>query len=533
MTKKQWSFLPMWTCRATSWKGKAVMKWILGMAAGLVLLVAPAWGGNMDSPGTPPLEGSGLYPLQALYDYLDSGAAPSLPTTFQGPTAAPGSTGKTTNEIYEHIRGMFEVCDATPDDVVDTATFFSTDPANWGPRQGGMASQTLDPENKEQRSGFYGAFDLSEVDTDLSEGNIRSGATIFGIPGDSNVVDTSSGDAAAGDILSGKTAWVGGNEVIGALATREPDSESVEQAAGLYDAFNLSTVDSDLNSANIRAGATIFGISGSETVVDTAETTSPATAAQILEGRRAFVEGTAVTGTMPIQTLSDATTEVLEGFYTLTDMASVDTDLTTENIKSGTTIFGISGDPNVVDTSSGDAGAGDILIGKKAWVDGTEVTGTSYPAPVAKISDGGNPPNGVSWPNPRFTDNFDGTVTDNLTGLIWLKDGNCFGTPPWTFANDLCHLNLEDGLCGLSDNSEINDWRLPNIKELLSLVIYDSTTPILPTPFSAPGLVYWSSTSGKSLPSDTAYSVDFFQGISVIKNKFSDAAYVLAVRDAF
>ncbi len=30
---------------------------------------------------------------------------------------------------------------------------------------------------------------------------------------------------------------------------------------------------------------------------------------------------------------------------------------------------------------------------------------------------------GVDWPLPRFTDNNNGTVTDNLTGLIWLKNG--------------------------------------------------------------------------------------------------------------
>ena len=38
---------------------------------------------------------------------------------------------------------------------------------------------------------------------------------------------------------------------------------------------------------------------------------------------------------------------------------------------------------------------------------------------------------GVEWPNPRFTDNADGTITDNLTRLIWLKDANCFGTSNW------------------------------------------------------------------------------------------------------
>ena len=35
---------------------------------------------------------------------------------------------------------------------------------------------------------------------------------------------------------------------------------------------------------------------------------------------------------------------------------------------------------------------------------------------------------GMVWPAPRFTDNSDGTVTDNLTGLIWLKDANCMST---------------------------------------------------------------------------------------------------------
>ncbi len=31
----------------------------------------------------------------------------------------------------------------------------------------------------------------------------------------------------------------------------------------------------------------------------------------------------------------------------------------------------------------------------------------------------------VPWPDPSFTDRGDGTVKDNLTGLIWLKDANC------------------------------------------------------------------------------------------------------------
>jgi len=75
---------------------------------------------------------------------------------------------------------------------------------------------------------------------------------------------------------------------------------------------------------------------------------------------------------------------------------------------------------------------------------------------------------GVPWPNPRFNDNLDGTVTDYLTGLIWLKDAYCFGIGNWSRA--LSESNgLEDGECGLTDGSSPGDWRLPNRKELFSL----------------------------------------------------------------
>lgn len=95
---------------------------------------------------------------------------------------------------------------------------------------------------------------------------------------------------------------------------------------------------------------------------------------------------------------------------------------------------------------------------------------------------------GVTWPNPRFTENGDGTVTDELTGLIWLEDANCFGTQFWTDA--LAKANaLFDGCpdcggtandCGLSDGSLLGAWRLANLRELQSLVHYGVSTPAVP-----------------------------------------------------
>ena len=99
--------------------------------------------------------------------------------------------------------------------------------------------------------------------------------------------------------------------------------------------------------------------------------------------------------------------------------------------------------------------------------------------------------------DPRFTDNGDGTVKDNLTGLIWLKNANCFGEQNWMSA--LSDANtLASGTCGLTDGSVAGDWRLPNVKELQSLLDFGGPDPSLPPghPFSGVGYTnYWSSTT--------------------------------------
>jgi hypothetical protein len=108
--------------------------------------------------------------------------------------------------------------------------------------------------------------------------------------------------------------------------------------------------------------------------------------------------------------------------------------------------------------------------------------------------DDGDLEKGVSWPSPRFTDNSDGTVTDNLTGLIWLKVANyndtsgTTGTATWADALSFCNA-LHDGQCDLSDGSSEGDWRLPNVMELVSLIDWRYYSPPLP---DAAGTAKWS-----------------------------------------
>ena len=114
--------------------------------------------------------------------------------------------------------------------------------------------------------------------------------------------------------------------------------------------------------------------------------------------------------------------------------------------------------------------------------------------PRNATGDDGDLKKGVPWPDLRFTDNGDGTVTDNLTGLIWLQNANCFGIRTWFDALSDCN-NLEDGNCGLSDASSKGDWRLPNRNELESLMDFEVVSLPLVPPFVNGGWKYWSSTA--------------------------------------
>jgi len=134
--------------------------------------------------------------------------------------------------------------------------------------------------------------------------------------------------------------------------------------------------------------------------------------------------------------------------------------------------------------------------------------------------------------DPRFTDNGDGTVKDNLTGLIWLQNPDCFSYQTWTDALTASN-SLASGSCGLTDGSVAGGWRLPNIKELQSLIDFGQSFPALPLghPFSGvqSSELYWSSTSVAFGP-NVALGEDLLFGRVVIVDKSSNGFYVWPVR---
>ena len=151
---------------------------------------------------------------------------------------------------------------------------------------------------------------------------------------------------------------------------------------------------------------------------------------------------------------------------------------------------------------------------------------------VYASGDDGNIQAGVEWPAERFTDNGDGTVTDTLTGLMWLKNGSCLRTNWKSAANTLSGLNnqqMQNACAGYSGN--YSDWRLPTLNELKSLVNYGSADSA--QWLDSEGFVnikstyYWSSTTYLGNASKE-WMVNMSTGIEKVGSRGN--AYILAVR---
>jgi YD repeat-containing protein len=161
----------------------------------------------------------------------------------------------------------------------------------------------------------------------------------------------------------------------------------------------------------------------------------------------------------------------------------------------------------------------------KLWRTGQTINYSTFP-------DDGGIRAGVEWPSPRFTTNGDTTVRDNLTGLVWSPDagtptiGTCIGGVK-TLQEAL------DYIVCLNNNSYLghNDWRLPNRKELYSLIDFSQYSPALTSGHPFANVLnsgYWSSTTDNSNTSN-AWMIGIGYG-AVGKNSKGSGFYVWPVR---
>ncbi len=113
-------------------------------------------------------------------------------------------------------------------------------------------------------------------------------------------------------------------------------------------------------------------------------------------------------------------------------------------------------------------------------------------------------------------------VTDSATGLAWQDNNETNGTQKtWQEAIDYCEaLSLDTH----------DDWRLPNVNELKSIVDRSKSNPAIVTGFEyVQSGYYWSSTSVVGVE-DLAWIVVFNYGHVNGHNK-DDSRYVRCVRD--
>lgn len=474
------------------------------LAFGLLLAGSARAQNPLDAPAAPDNTDSAMYSLEDLYNRLNTGAAGTDPTipanatrTFGEPDAGPtGATMYSLDAIMGKMPVMDDINGATAAEVLNGKKF-------WGLRTGGGWGM------------LTGTYTPSAACT---------------------------GTAVAGDVRTGETFCNSSGAQTGSLATRELSHGGATGLAGYYEAITLTDIDSDLVSGNIKSGITIFGITGDTNVVDTSS--GDAGAGDILSDKKAWVDGSEVTGTMPDVTSSQASTAqgagtgTIEltapaGYYdgsdkvTATDdqVAALDSDLTPANVKKDVAIFGVTG----------------TYEGGSAYPAPVPATGQMSTVPInpAPAGSDGALGKGVAWPTSRFTNNSDGTVTDNLTGLIWLQNANCANaTRNWENAlTDVTSLNsagtMNNNNCGDTSNSSSHqvDWRLPNLLEMQSLIDYGQYEPALPSgyPFSnAVNDFYWTSTT-RAIKTESAWLLGVGNGF-VRGNPKSYKYYVWPVR---
>ncbi len=152
---------------------------------------------------------------------------------------------------------------------------------------------------------------------------------------------------------------------------------------------------------------------------------------------------------------------------------------------------------------------------------------------------------GTDLPSIRFCDNGDGTITDNMTGLMWIKNANAIqalypafdnfvdpdlyfivgcpsysgdGAVSWAKAQTfIAGLNSGTYPCGVTKTPRYTDWRMPTVNELETLINYSEQCGSLNSQgFSDVSctMYYWSCTAAtitapNGLSKDVAWSVGF------------------------
>ena len=259
------------------------------------------------------------------------------------------------------------------------------------------------------------------------------------------------------------------------LTQAQSDLTTCNGSLGVCSA-NLTTCNGSLGacSANLTTCNSNYASCSADLTTVNAGT---AVQADLLSGKTfSSSSGLGLTGTMPNNgavniTPSTGAQTIVAGYHNGSGSVAGDADLSASNIVKGVNIFGVTGtalpaQPLRTGQTQCDQGAGTpgACPGTPAGQDAAALKGATR----------------------SYTDNGDGTITDNRTGLMWEKlsddgtihDQDTFYTWYTAFTSKIATLNGGGGFAGYTD------WRLPNRFELETLVDLGRVVPSIDPAFN-------------------------------------------------
>jgi len=450
--------------------------------------------GTITSPGDPASAGR-MYTLEQIYQKLYTGTTATKQSGgFTEPGSAPGSTMHTLDNIYGDFTTDITATSGTvAADVLSGKTFFATSGttrgASWGPTTGTIANCSSEGGNAcYASSGYWTATAGDNVSvTSSTPATIPNG--YYSSKTCTAVLTGGTGSAAAvGQILSGYSAYASNGAAVNGSVTNCAEAGNTCYASGGY---WTATAGDNVSVTSSTPASIPNGYYSSKTcsAALTGGTGSAAAAGQILNGYYAYgSNGANVNGTF--KALLPTTFQA----------ACYDTD-----------------------------GLPAITCG-----------GTDWPAQDADtIGDSGAC-------TPTYTQG-DYTVKDECTNLEWQRYGHgsnngytapasisdCYDAAPNTaYASGYCTYTWQYALkyCANLNNAQMGSgWRLPNAKELQSIVDYSIYSPSINAKFTNTKLdYYWSSTTYAHYP-DYAWIVVFSNG-DVGGDDKTSSRYIRCVR---
>lgn len=142
----------------------------------------------------------------------------------------------------------------------------------------------------------------------------------------------------------------------------------------------------------------------------------------------------------------------------------------------------------------------------------------------------------------QYFDNKDGSILDVVTGITWSaclygqtfdkESQSCTGSPvPLGSFSEAIAAQFDFSLSG--NASESSEWRLPNIKELATLVEYACIEPAMRNDIfsSAPSSPLWSNTPNiTGVGAQKARIIDFKDGAELIDDVTTTPIYARFIR---